>query len=445
MRWAGLAIILLTLPLFVAILSSNTARRDGAVMAIGAMLFCVGEISPSAAFYVWPEWQGLSKGMFLSLVDSLALALLFTRPSGRYRISFLPLIALFFITIILSLFSASIKIAGVFIVFQTLQMIVLFIALASELHRPQALRALMKGLAIGLVIQALFVIRQKVAGMIQAPGTFDHQNVLGLAVELSVLPLIAAVLEGERSKIVYLGIIAGAICIAGGGSRGSLGFFALGAILLILASLIRRGTARKWQMLVLGGLAAGIMAPFAIGTLSERFGGGEFTTEETARIALADAARGMSADHPLGVGANNFVPVSNLGGYLDKVGTTLTFATRSQPVHNAYLVARAERGWAGEIALILLLGGIATAAFLTAFRNTRATHSGVALGSGAALVAVGLHSNFEYAVLTSSILSLVFVNAALVSSSRAREVQSRVRAARVPLNRHPVPPVEEGV
>jgi hypothetical protein len=66
----------------------------------------------------------------------------------------------------------------------------------------------------------------------------------------------------------------------------------------------------------------------------------------------------MSADHWLGVGANNFVSVNNTGGYAARAGMDWGPATRSKPAHNAYLVARAETGWLGEIALIRGPGGV---------------------------------------------------------------------------------------
>ncbi|MGX7953614.1 O-antigen ligase family protein [Tsuneonella sp. HG249] len=429
MRWAGLAVILLSFPLFAALLGRVVARRDMAVIAIGALLFFAGTLSPSAALYVWPGWLGLSKGVFISLVDTAALALLVTRPPGRYRASFLPLIALYLLTVIASLVLAGNRVAGAFIVFQVLQTGLLFFALAGELQRPSAVRALLKGLSIGLLIQASYVARQKVGGMIQAPGTFEHQNVLGLAVELSILPLIAAVMEGERSKLVYAGILAGAICVVGGGSRGTMGFLAIGAVVVVAGSVIRRGTRRKWQVVGLGAVAAAAVATLAVATLSERFGSGPFETEETARTALAEAARSMAADHPFtGVGANNFVIANNVGGYVERTRTPLTPATRSQPAHNAYLVARAERGFPGEASLILLLGGLATAAVLTAFKYRRSAFAGISFGAAGSILAVSLHSNFEYALLTPNLFSLLLVIGALVSGLRVLAIRERQAA-----------------
>lgn len=430
MRWVGLAVVILSFPLFVALLGQQAReRRDVAVLSIGALLFCVGSLSPSAAVYIWPAWQGLSKGIFISLLDTLALALVVTRRPVR-SVAFWPLMALYLLTIVSSLTLADNRMAGTFIIFQFLQVGLLFLALAGELRRPSAVRMLLRGLAVGLIIQTGYVMRQKLAGMVQAPGTFEHQNVLGLAVELSVLPLIAAVMEGERSKLVYAGIVGGAICVAGSGSRGTMGFFAIGAILVVVSSVMRRGTRRKWQMIALGAIAAMASSALAVATLSERFGGKPFETEETARTVLAEAARGMAADNPVtGVGANSFVVANNIGGYIDRTGVVLTQATRSQPAHNAYLVARAERGYPGQAALLLLLGGMATLAVMTAFRHRRSAYAGISLGAAGAIVAVGLHSNYEYALLTSGIMSLLFTVGALISGLRDLAARESSRSA----------------
>ena len=103
----------------------------------------------------------------------------------------------------------------------------------------------------------------------------------------------------------------------------------------------------------------------------------------------------------------------------------LTEATRRQPAHSAYLVTRAESGFAGEAALILLLGGMATAALLIALRYRRSAYAGIGLGAMSGILAVSLHSNYEYALLTSNIMSLLFVIGALISGLRvvaAREL-----------------------
>ena len=415
MRWIGLAVLIMSIPIFAALIGRGNAKRDLAIMLLGLLVFVTGKWSHSVALYVWPVWQGSTKGVFLSLVDTLAIALLITRPPGKYRIPFLPLILLYILTVVVSIVPAYNKVAAVFTVAQLVQMIILYVAVASELHRPTAIRALMLGLSAGLIFQAAYVIRMKLGGMVQAYGTFSHQNLLGMAVELSLLPLIAAVLEGERNKFVYAGIIAGAVCIAGSGSRAAMGFAAIGTVLLILFSLARKSTKRKWQVVGLGVAGAVVMVPLGIATLQDRFGGGAFKTQENARITLGNAARLMANENVLGVGANNFVVVNNTQLYLERAGGKLTQATRRQPTHNAYLLARSETGWAGEITLILLLGGLATAGIVLAFKKRKLPLAGLALGNAAAIGVVALHSNYEYALHQKEIQQFLFLNAAMLA------------------------------
>ena len=431
MRWVGVAIVILSIPIFAALIGRDRSKRDLAIMAIGLMTFMTGQWTPSVALYVWPLWFGTSKGIFISLIHSLAIALLATRPPGRYRIPFLPIMILYLATVCLSLAAAPNKVATVFSIIQLVQAMVVFVAVASELHRPSAIRALLIGLSAGLMFQAAYVIRLKLAGVVQAAGTMDHQNILGLMVELSLLPLIASVLEGERSKIIYAGILAGAICIAGSGSRGAMGFFALSLILLILLSLLRRASMRKWQITALGVLASLAIVPFGFATLKERFGDSGFSTDERARMVLELAASDMARDHPIGVGANNFVTAANTAGYIEGAGGQLTQATRQHPTHNAYLLARAETGWFGQIFLILFLSTLIYTSLATAFRYRQLPLSGIALGCAAAVFSVALHSMFEYALHRSDVQTLLFIIASLIAGLRA--VSARQHALRLKL------------
>lgn len=434
MRWIGLAIIFVTFIAFFALLKSgDTRRRDLAVLGLGMLLFFTGPLQITASLIALPMWQGISKGIIFSLIDSLAIALLVTQRRRLVHRPFLILLALFTFPIVLSISFAPVKMATFFVIVQMVQIAVYYVALSGELQRPTAIRSLMKGLSLGLMIQAGYVISQKLSGVVQASGTMEHQNILGFMVELSALPLFAALLEGERNKLVYAGFLAGIIVIAGGGSRGTMLYFAVGLAIILLLSLARRSTTRKWKIVGLGLILAVGAIPLSVATLKDRFGDKSVVTEEEQRFAFERAARAMAADHWLGVGANNFVSVNNTQGYAARAGLTWGIATRSKPAHNAYLVARAETGWLGEITLILLIGGIATAGFRAGFQYRRAPHLGLAIGSAGAVSAIALHSNYEYAWYMLDIQRLFFMNAALITAcvAFARQYEAQERKARL--------------
>lgn len=415
MRFLALAVIFLSLPVLIGLIGHGK-KRDWAVLILGVLMFCTGSLELSASLIAWPAWQGLSKGIIVSLIDTIAVALIATRHKRLNRVHFWPLIGIFALPNVISVAVAPEKQAAMFIVVQIAQMVVLFVALSGELQRPSAILKLLQGLSLGLLIQAGYVLSQKASGAIQATGTMPHQNILGIIVELAALPLLAAVLEGERSKLIYAGLFAALIIIAGGGSRGTMLYFTLGAVILLVLSLIRRNTTHKWQIVGMGALACAVAVPMAMATLSERFGDTSVTTQETERAAFERAARAMASDHWLGVGANNFVSVNNLEGYAARAGLDWAPALRSKPAHNAFLVARAETGWAGEIGLFVLLAGLVIAGLRAGFRIKSIPVFGIPIGCAAAVFAAGLHSTYEYAILTSTVQRFLFINAALISA-----------------------------
>jgi hypothetical protein len=429
MRFVGLALLLASLPLLVHLLKNAGKRRDLALMAIGALCFAVGKVSVDAALVSRAGMPGTSQGILLSLIDIIAIALLLTR-SGKARVPpFLVASALFAIPMIVATPLAMDRMAATFSVAQLAQVLLLFFVLSHELTRPGAIVALLKGFAIGLIVQAGFVIQQKLTGVVQATGTGVHQNILGMMVQLSVMPLLAAAMEGQRSKLIYAGILAGCICVAGGGSRASLAFMALALMLTIALSLLRRSTPRKWKLVGLSIALSAVIVPLALATLQDRFGTLEIRAGDESRDAFERAARAIAADHPLGVGPNNFVLVNNTQGYASRAGIEWGGGLRDKPAHNAYLLARAETGWAGQATLVLLIALIGFRAYRTAFADRKLPILGVAAGSAAGITSVALHSNYEYAIYLLEVQRLFFVNAAIVAACFAISAETRRRKA----------------
>ncbi|WP_133365814.1 O-antigen ligase family protein [Qipengyuania sediminis] len=435
MRFVALALILLSLPLFVALLKRYPARRDTALYAVGLLIFTIGFLQLDAAFISWAMWPGIARGMMIAPIDTLCWALLLTRRERVGPVPMLWLLILYLVPPTLSIAVSAVPMASVFVPWQTLRLILIFLAIAGEIHRMPALLALFRGLAVGLIVQAGFVIEQKLSGAVQAGGTAAHQNVLGLVVELSIVPLLAAVLEGHRSKLLYAGILAGLIAIAGSGSRGAMAVAPAGVILVFLISMIRRPTAHKGKLLGAAGLAAAVIVPLGLATLEDRFGDRSVITYEQEREAFSRAARAMANDHPLGVGANTYVTVSNTQGYAERAGVIWSAGSRSAPVHNVYLLARAETGWFGNIVVLMVLVIPLLLGFRAAFADRKSPLGGITVGASVAVLMALIHNNYEYAWVLEEVQRFYFLNLAIIAACimanrRNRREARRARAAR---------------
>jgi hypothetical protein len=434
MRFVALGVILLSLPLFVVWLQSARKNRDFAMILMGALVFFGGTLQLDAAIITWPAWAGTSRGFLVSPVDMLALALLFTRKSGGGWLPLTGLMAGYLAVLALSVTYSRVPMASMFSVWDFGRVFVVFLAVGCELARPTAYPALLKGFSLGLMVQAGYVIQQKLTGVVQASGTMSHQNLLGMMTELVFLNLLAAVLEGERNRLVMLGILSGAIIAAGGGSRATLGLMGAASLLLIIVSLIRRSTPSKATMAAAATGLLLVATPLALLTLEDRFGGLEVTTEETQRDAMERAARAMSHDHPFGVGANLYTTVANSDGYSQRAGVAWGGGNLAVPAHNAYLVARSELGYHGEAMFFLLLLVPVAAGLVHAFRYRRLSRDGWTLGGVAALGTIAVHSAFEFNALVFAVQLPLMLNIAIVAGRiRASRLERAERGASTPV------------
>ena len=215
------------------------------------------------------------------------------------------------------------------------------------------------------------------------------------------LPLLALLLAGNKNKLVILGVLFALIAIALGASRGTVGFAGIGLVILLALSMARQITPHKWKIVGLSVLALTIVVPLSLNTLSLRFGDSQFEiTLDGEREAFERAASNMWSDHPMGVGANQYVVVANSEGYSERAGVIWNFGSRAAHVHNMYLLAAAETGWIGLITLVLLFGWSITSGLTFAYRYRRDPRGDVVLGASVAILVAALHSGYEWIFVT---------------------------------------------
>ena len=415
MRFVALAVVLLTFPAFIAWLGSHPHHRKYAFLMLGVSFFLSGIVQIEASAIAWPFWNGTAKGMTISMIDTLALSLIITRPSSRIKIPLTWAMVGYLITAIISMFPADVPVASFFYVFQIVRMLILATAIAPELRDQERLRWLLNGLAVGLIIQGGYVAYEKLRGVLQATGTMVHQNTLGMMVELAMLPILAALLGGQRSTLLKIGVVAGLIIVAGGGSRATMAIVGIASVALVIIAIIQSPSPAKSQIAGLGIIAAILIAPLGYKTLTKRFAGTVNLEEDQQRIAMEKAAREMSNDNFFGVGANLYVTTANTKGYSQRSGVGWGGHTRSAPVHNAFLLARAETGWIGELFFTLLFAAPFVAGVRYAFRFRRGLDGTLALGSAVALAASAYHSRYEFATQTVGPQGLLFINIGIIA------------------------------
>lgn len=434
MRFVGLALIALSLPIFWAWLQSSARNRDHALMLLGALILAGGALKSDVSIISWPLWPGTSKGVIVGFGDTLALAILFTR---RHRIGMLPftgLVVAYLAVMVLATAYSRMPMASLFPTWDMSRALIVFLAVGGELLRPSAYSALLRGFAIALMVQAGFVVKQKLSGVVQATGTMDHQNLLGMSTILVFLPLLAAMLERDRHILIKLGLIGGAIVIAGGGSRATLAAAGVGSVMLIMVSLVRHTSSRKAAMAGVAALMIVASAPFAWMTLNDRFGSSNFKTDEELRGAMNVAAADIASKNIFGVGSNLYVTVANTEGYNYRAGVNWYSLNRAAPVHNAYRLARAEIGYHGQLLLVLLFAVPMIAGLRQAYRNRKSAQDGMLLGPVAALAAVAWQSNYEFAIALPKPQTLMMTCLAIIAARilASKAEMAAARASRLP-------------
>jgi O-antigen ligase len=306
--------------------------------------------------------------------------------------------ALYFLAALLSALQAEVPLAALFYPIQLARMFLVYAVATRACADPRVVPALLNGMAAGLLMEAASAIWQRFAlGMLQADGTLGHQNLLGLMSHLVVFPFFALLLAGLRGWLPAAVVLAGVLIEVLTASRATLGLAGFGYAAVFMLSALTRWTSRMAMVLLIGLAAIAVVAPLALSNF-ERRGEAAFNSSNYERVALEATSAAMLSDHPWGVGANHYVNAANLEGYYSK--SNVAWTSSSANVHNIYWLVAVETGYIGLIAFVLLLLRPLTVAFRCAWRNRGDKRSDVLFGLGTAILAVYIHSLFEWVFIT---------------------------------------------
>jgi O-antigen ligase len=254
-------------------------------------------------------------------------------------------------------------------------------------------------MAAGLFVEVAVTIWQRVAlGMVQAPGTMFHQNLLGMMTHFVVLPAFAVLLTGRAERVLSAAAPAGILINVLTTSRGSLGFSLLGLAVIFILSSLRKWTVRKQTVLMIGVLGVLVIVPVAISSFDRRFADQSelVTSDYDERAVFEKVASMMLSDNPLGQGANHYVVAANLKGYNNKAGVIAAEGSEGANVHNVYFLVAAETGYLGLITFVLLLLRPLSVALLCGWNNRGDLRGDLLIGLGVTLLIVYVHGLFEW-------------------------------------------------
>jgi O-antigen ligase len=375
-------------------------------------------------------WPGYVKGAVLTVEDALALAIVTTHRRPRGLPPLAGFIILYMLAVALSIGMSDEPIASAFYDFQLLRFLVIVIAVSKIAGDTRALLWLGMGLSAGIIYEAAVTTHQALIGTFRPPGSMQHPNQLGMMTHFVILPILGMLLAGYRNRLLMLGVGCSFVVVTLGESRATIGFVAFGALATLVLSMWRRKTPHKKRMFWLAFIGLAIASPFLLSSLGNRLATHAQDGDEE-RAAFERAAKMMWSDHPLGVGANEYVMVANIKGYSVRAGVTWSSGSRGTNVHNTYLLVAAETGWFGLITYIALLGAAILAGLRFAFGNRADPRGEIALGSSVAIAMMALHSQYEWITLTYEVQYVFAISVGIISGLvrvRAIERNQAIRA-----------------
>lgn len=374
------------------------------------------------------DWPGVVTGIEVTALDLIVLAIYLGLTKPRLRSSYSMILAFYLVAVLLSLFQAAEPTAAFFYFWQVCRFGLMLVVVSRASSDPIIVRHILTGMALGIILEGLVAGYQRFGlGVVQTSGTFAHQNTLGLVLHLAVFPLVAVLLAGRRDWIILMVPVVSIATVVLTTSRAALLYAGIGFALIYALSSLRRFTARKGLVGIVGVLVLLAFAPLALNSFEKRFETNPLHEDEyDERAAFERAAKAILLDNPLGVGANHYVYVAKNFGYSDQAGVIANDGNRNNLVHNVFLLAASETGWPGLIGLVLLLGYPLITAFRVGWPSRAGPEGDLLIGLGVGLLMVCLHSTLEYILLLRESLYILAVVIGIVLSV-ARRVENRAR------------------
>jgi O-antigen ligase len=397
-KWVSLIMVLAAIVPLSNWLRRNPRQAPKLWMLLGFLPFALSFAHLDMAFISWLGWPGYLLGAEFSVLDGLAIALYLSLQKVPHAVPFRLSMALYFLATVLSAFQAAEPTAALFYSWQLARMFLVYATVARGCADPRVPLAILKGMAAGIVVEVVVSGWQRVGmGILQAPGTMTHQNLLGMVTHFIALPAFALLLSGPVGWVASAAPIGIAVDVLTT-SRGTLGFSLLGFATIFILSSLRKWTVRKRTVLMVGVLGALVIIPVASSSFDRRFTDQAelISSDYDERAAFEKAAKMMLSDNPLGQGANHYVIAANLGGYNNRAGVVPVAGSEGANVHNVYFLVAAETGYPGLITFVLMLLRPLTVALLCGWNNRGDQRGDLLIGLGVTLLIVYIHGLFEW-------------------------------------------------
>ncbi|HUS37525.1 MAG TPA: O-antigen ligase family protein [Verrucomicrobiae bacterium] len=262
------------------------------------------------------EYRSHARGFHFYFICLPALAIIFAKIFTRWRdVKLVPpgfwLFYTFCVCACMSIVTAEFPTYVLMAAWKTVELTVIGIAAYNFIRTDRDLKFLIHCMACTMAWQFVVALKMKyLDGIYQVYGTFEHQNSLSTFTTMIGLVFLGAALapKEEKSNWFMWVYIFCAFIVQSALSRGSLFTFALGSVIVVVLSLVDRVTKRRMTVLVALAAVAAVGLAFTMDTLMARFKGDERYNEESkhTRDMLNQASRNMVAEHPLGVGWNNY-------------------------------------------------------------------------------------------------------------------------------------------
>jgi O-antigen ligase len=387
-------------------------------MLLGVFPFLLTVSHSVMAIISWVDWPGYVKGAEFTVLDGFALALYFSLPGDKRPLPFRFAMGSYFLAVMLSALQAKVPLPAYFYCWQLARMFIVYVVVARGCSNPRLAPALLTGLATGLILEAFDTVLQRGSGVLQAAGTFGHQNLLGLLSHFIVFPFFALLLAAQPGRLPIAVGLAGIVVEVLTTSRATVGLAVLGYALLFVFSASRGWTSRKKHVLLVGVVAISVIVPLALSSFEQRLAGeAGMASDYDERAAFERAAAGMLSDHPMGVGSNNYVIAANTEGYNNVAGVAAMENSDGAHVHNVYRLVAAETGYLGLLTFVFLLCRPLMVAFACGLRYKGDRRGDLLLGLAVALLIVYLHSLYEWSLAISEAQYMLAIAIGLVAGT----------------------------